>query len=332
MRIGIIGLRGHVSDCMKGAAQWKDATIVAVSDADKEEVAKFCKKQKLAEKAEQYEHWQHLLEHTEMDVCVVADENGLRAEQLVKLAQHGVHICSEKPLATTLEDLSRVRKTVDDAGVKLTMLLRMRYEAKYRTMRELIQKGAVGKVGLVTAQKSYRLEERDDWERSRKRLGGTIPYIGVHALDLMRWVPGLDFTHLAAFHANVATPEFGESEDTASVLVRYGNGATGTARLDYLLPEAYETHGDDRLRIAGGDGVIETQQAWNYIALTTAEKKTYQIDPGPSENMFVDFLHSVVDGTPCRFPKEDAYGMTEIVLKARDAADKKELITLLETE
>ena len=61
---------------------------------------------------------------------------------------------------------------------------------------------------------------------------------------------------------------------------------------------------------------------------TTAKKSTYQIDPGPSENMFVDFLHSVVDGTPCRFPKEDAYAMTEIVLKARDAADKKELITL----
>ncbi len=328
MRIGIIGLRGHVSDCMKGAAQWKGARIVAVSDYDKDEVAKFCKKQPLAEKAEQYQHWQHLVEHTEMDVCVVADENVLRAGQLIKLAGNGVHICAEKPLATTLEDLARVRKAVDDAKVKLTMLLRMRYEAKYRTMRELVKKGDIGTVGLVTCQKSYRLEERDEWETSRKRLGGTIPYIGVHALDLMRWVPGLDFTHLAAFHANVASPEFDESEDTASVLVRYGNGATGTARLDYLLPETYATHGDDRLRIAGGDGVIETQQAWNHILLTTAKKTTYQIDPGPSENMFVDFLHSVVDGTPCRFPKEDAYAMTEIVLKARDAADKKELITL----
>lgn len=328
MRIGIMGLRGHVSDCMKGAAQLKDCHVVAVSDGDPEEVAKFCQKQELAARAEQYQRWQHMVEHTEMDVCVVADENGLRAEQLIRLAQSGVHICAEKPLATTLEDLARVKEAVEKAQVKLTMLLRMRYEAKYRTMRKLVAEGAVGKVGLVTCQKSYRIEERDEWEKSRKRLGGTIPYIGCHALDLMRWVPQLDFTHLAAFHANVATPEFGQSEDTASVLVRYGNGATGTARLDYLLPKEFATHGDDRLRIAGGDGVIETQQAWNYIALTTEKKKTYQIDPGPSENMFVDFAKSITEGTPCRFTKEDAYSMTEITLKARDAADNKELIAL----
>lgn len=328
MRIGIVGLAGHVSDCMKGAAAWKGAKIVAVSDPDKETTAKFVKKEELAEDADVYTDWRQLIEHAMIDVAIVAGENGRRVEQLIALAERNVHICSEKPLATSLDDLARVRSAVEASTSKLTMLLTMRYSAKYRTMRKLVADGAVGPVGLVTAQKSYRLEERPAWQKSRARLGGTIPYIGVHALDLMRWVPGLDVSHVAAFHANVASPEFGESEDTASVLLRYKTGATGTARLDYLLPKTYATHGDDRLRIAGGDGVIETQGAWNHVLLTTSKKTTHQLDPGPDENLFLDFLHSIADGAACRMPADDAYSMTELVLKARDAADRKEIVVL----
>ena len=54
----------------------------------------------------------------------------------------------------------------------------------------------------------------------------------------------------------------------------------------------------------------------------------YQIEPGPDENLFFDFLTSIRDKKPCRMTKQDAYSMTELVLKARDAADKKELIAL----
>lgn len=328
MRIAIVGLAGHVGDCMKGVAAWKGAKIVAVSDPDKEKTAKFVRKEELAEDADEYADWRQLLEHAMIDVAIVAGENGERAEQLIALAGRDIHICSEKPLATTLADLARVRSAVENSKSKLTMLLTMRYSGKYRTMRKLIAEGVIGEVGLVTSQKSYRFENRPEWQTSRRRLGGTIPYIGVHALDLMRWVPQLDVSHVAAFHANVARKAFGESEDTASVLVRYQNGATGTARLDYLLPETYATHGDDRLRIAGGEGVIETQYAWDHIQLTTQKKATYKVDPGPDENLFHDFLHSITNDKPCRMPSDDAFSMTELVLKARDAADKKELITL----
>jgi predicted dehydrogenase len=328
MRIGIVGLAGHVGDCLKGAAAWKGARIVAVSDPDKAKTAEIVSKSALAADADEYADWRQLIEHAMLDVAIVAGENGERAEQLIALAGRGTAICSEKPLTTTLDDLARVRAAVVKSNCKLTMLLTMRYMGKYRTMRKLIADGAVGEVGLVTSQKSYRFETRPDWQKSRSRLGGTIPYIGVHALDLMRWVPGLDVTHVAAFHANVARKEFGESEDTASVLVRYANGATGTARLDYLLPQTFATHGDDRLRIAGGNGVLETQGAWNHLLLTTADKTTHQIDPGPTENLFLDFLHSVAEDKPCRMTAEDSFSMTELVLKARDAADRKEIVVI----
>jgi predicted dehydrogenase len=328
MRIGIIGLKGHYGECLHALPQIPDARIVAVSDDRPEAAAKFCRGNALADGAEAYTDWRHLVEHSMLDVCVVCDENHLRAEQIVALAQRNVHICAEKPLATTLAGLAQLKAAVAASQSKLTMLLVMRHMGKYARMHELIAKGAIGEPGMVTAQKSYRFGQRPAWQKTRERHGGTIAYVGIHALDLMQWVPNLKFARAAAFHANVARPDYGETEDTATVLVQYANGATGAARIDYLLPELYAVHGDDRLRIAGGEGVIEVQALQPKIMLTTQQKSTHTIDPGPDTNLFLDFAHWIREGRRPRMTADDAYSMTEFVLKARDAADHGEMVVL----
>ena len=88
-----------------------------------------------------------------MDVCCVCDENHLRAEQLLALAARNIHIVTEKPLTTSLDDLDRVRLAFAKSKSKLTMLLTMRHEAKYAKMRELVRSGAIGEVCQISAQK-----------------------------------------------------------------------------------------------------------------------------------------------------------------------------------
>lgn len=326
MRIGILGLKGHYGECVHALPQIKGAKIVAVSDDRPEAAAKFCKAN--APDAEAYTDWKELVEREMLDVAVVCDENHLRAEQLIELAKRDVHICAEKPLTIDLADLLRVKAAVAASKSKLTMLLVMRHMGKYAKMHELIAAGAIGEVGMVTAQKSYRFGQRPAWQKTRARHGGTIPYVGIHALDLMQWVPQLKFANAAAFHANVARPDYGETEDTATVLVQYRNGATGAARIDYLLPEPFAVHGDDRLRIAGGDGVIESGRTLDKILLTTTKKTTHEIDPGEDTNLFVDFVNFIREGKTPRMTSADAFAITEFCLNARDAADKKQVVQL----
>lgn len=330
MRIGIIGLKGHHGECLHALPQLKGAKIVAVSDDRPEAAKKFCATNEAAGDAEAYTDWRHLVEHSMLDVCLVSDENGMRAEQVIELAKRGVHICAEKPLTTTLDDLVRVKQAVVAAKIKLTMLLVMRHSGKYARMQELIAKGAIGEPGMITGQKSYRFGTRPEWQKTRARHGGTIPYVGIHMLDLMQWVPQQRVAQVAAFHANVARPDYGETEDTATVLVQYKNGATGAARIDYLLPETFAVHGDDRLRIAGGEGVIESGATAKQITLTTQKKTTYMVEPGLDTNLFADFARSIRedDYTP-RMTADDAFAITELVLKARDAADRGELVRLV---
>lgn len=328
MKIGIIGLKGHQNVVLQGAEQLGGCQVVAVSDSNPAALAKFVKNEPLAKEAQPYGDWRHLIEHSMMDVCCVCDENGIRVEQLLALLQRGTHIIAEKPLTTNLADLEKVREALTKSKSRLTMLLTMRHEPKYATMRKLVQSGAIGSVCQATVQKSYRVEERDEWQKSRARLGGTIPFIGIHALDLMRWISGLDYTHVAAFHGNNGTPYLKETEDQASLLLRFANGATATARLDYLRPSTAPTHGDDRIRFAGSSGIIEASQHYRDISLIAANEPPREIEAEPTENFFVEFVRSLQSDKPMRIPAEDCLYMTDVLLRARDAADRRQMVEL----
>jgi predicted dehydrogenase len=328
MRLGLIGLKGHESVVLAGARQLGDIEVVAVADDDPAELDALFKKEPLTKNAERYTDWHHLIEHTMMDVCCLCDENAIRPEQLQALAARNVHIVTEKPLATTLEGLQQVRQALAKSQSRLTMLLTMRHEAKYAAMRDLIQQGVIGTPCQATTQKSYRIEQRPAWQRERQRLGGTIPYIGIHAIDMMRWLTGLDYTDVAAFHANIGTPEFGETEDQASVLLRLSNGGSATARLDYLRPEKAPTHGDDRVRIAGTEGVIEAGTPSEMISLITAKSGPTEIKPKPTANLFVDFVQALRENRESRIAAEDCLYITEVVLRAREAADTGKLVSI----
>jgi len=324
MNLGFIGLKGHVGAVITGAEKLGDIEVVGFADGSSNTLASF-QKRPLFQKAHACEQWKHLIEHSMMDVCCVADESGVRVEQLLALIERDIHIVAEKPLVTSLADLEKLRTAFAKSKSQLTMLLELRHQPKSVRVRELIQSGAIGQVCQVTAQKSYQWGERPDWFRSRARLGGIIPYIGIHSLDAIRWVTGLDFTHVAAVQARGARPEFGETEHQASVLAQLSNGASATARLDYLRPAKLPTHGDDRLRVAGTKGIVEVNEGDTAISLITADK-TDRIPFGETENLFVEFARFLRGGPPPRITADDCFYITEIVLQASEAAEQHRTI------
>ena len=327
MKLGIIGLKGHVGTVLSGARLLGGVEVVAVSEEDPKLLASFLEKEPLLKNAQSYAQWRHLVEHTMPDVCCVADESGARSDQLVALIERDIHIVSEKPLVTTLADLERLRAAFAKSKSHVTMLLELRHQPKNVRVREIIQRGDIGEVSQVTTQKSYQWGERPAWFGSRARLGGTIPFIGIHSLDIIRWVTGLDFTHVAAFHGNIGRPELGETESHASVLARLSNGASVTARIDYLRPAKAATHSDDRLRVVGTKGVIEVNEGDETISLLTGDR-TERIPFGETENLFVEFAKFLRGGAAPRITADDSFYITEVALKARDAADAKTMIAL----
>jgi len=336
-KLGFIGLKGHESVVLRGAAELNKAKpgsieIVAVADDVPEELAAFAKQQQV-QGAQAYPDWRHLLEHTMLDVVCLSDANDLHTEQIIECAKRNIDIVTEKPLALTLEDLARVKAALAKSKSRLTMLLTMRHEPKYTVVRRLIQEGAIGDVAQVTAQKSYRLEKRPAWFKQAKRLGGMIPYIGIHPVDLIRWTTGLDFQSIAAVHGRAGEfPELGEGNNQASLLATLNNGASATIRLDYLRPSTTPTHGDDCLRIAGSRGIIETRGDVTTISLLSSEKEPQTIKPDKPTNLFVEFLAALDASKPWPIPAEDCIRATEIVLLGRQAAEEQSVIKIPEAK
>jgi len=109
MKLGFIGLKGHVGAVLAGAKQLGDVQVAGVAEEDAKLLEAFLKRETAVPKSQGYKQWRHLVEHSMLDVCCVADESGVRFEQLLTLIERDIHIVSEKPLVTTLADLERLR-------------------------------------------------------------------------------------------------------------------------------------------------------------------------------------------------------------------------------
>ena len=176
------------------------------------------------------------------------------------------------------------------------------------------------------AQKSYKLGERQAWMRDRRTFGGTIPYIAVHMVDLMRWTSGRELVETVAFQSRVGFPELGDMENTTATLFRLDNRGTAALRMDYLRPETAPTHGDDRLRLAGTRGVLEYQAATGLTLVTAKEKPRVITELPPAQSLFEDFLASVYLGRPAALDLKDIYRVNEIVLAARESAEQGRVV------
>jgi predicted dehydrogenase len=162
--------------------------------------------------------------------------------------------------------------------------------------------------------------------RHRASFGGTIPYIGIHMVDLMRFIGGRELVEAVSYAARVGFPEMGDLENTTATLFRLDNGGTAALHMDYLRPEAALTHGDDRLRLAGTRGVLEFQENTG-LSLVTADDPPRTIqDLPPGRRLFPDFLDSVYNGTPVGLGLPDIYRANEIVLAARESAEQRTIL------
>ncbi|MEW6358785.1 MAG: Gfo/Idh/MocA family oxidoreductase [Planctomycetota bacterium] len=326
MNVGLIGLDGHQGAVLNGIVKSDELRLAAVASERKDALDAMRRNKAADAETRFYANWEELLDKEKLDILAVCSTNVQHAAQIQAGAELGLHICSEKPLTTTLADLDETRKAVAKAGVHLTMLLTMRFTPPYLCAKRIVESGAIGEVCLVTAQKSYKLGNRPEWMRCRMSFGGTIPFVGIHGMDLIRWTSGREFVECMAYHGNTGHPDIREMEDQASVLLKLDNGGSATMRIDYCRPAAADTHGDDRLRLAGNKGVVEVMH--NEVTLITESGGTTKPEMPPEQDLFLDFVASIKGEKEHLISAADCYRMTEVTLKARDAADAGKIVKL----
>ncbi len=327
VRVVIVGLEGHPEEIVSPLDFLPDVEIVAIA-AGEAQVAQFRGRNARLAPVKQYSDYRRMLDIEKPDVVAVCNTDGERAAAVAEAVGRRLNVIAEKPLATNRTGLARVRKTVSENGVSLGMLLPMRYQSEYRALERLRAGGELGEIIQISAQKSYQLGSRPDWFKRRETYGSTILWIGPHMIDLMRWTSGRTYVDVASFMGRVGFPGLGDMETTTTTSFRLDNGGTATLHMDYCQPETAPSHGDDRLRIAGTEGVAEYQAATG-VTVATRNRKPERVTALPeSGSVFRDYIAHTYTGAPATLPVDDIYAVCEATIAAHEAAVEKKVVQI----
>lgn len=327
LKVCIIGSTGHVGYVFNGMQEMDDISIVGVAPGSTGEKMDAVLEQakKLGSPAIEYSDYRIMLDETKPDIVVVACHFGDHAKYVVEALRRNIHVFAEKPVATTSEDLDRIVEAYNENDVQLAAMFGIRYTSPFQTAWYKVQEGAIGKVRLMNAQKSYKLGTRGDHYKNRKDYGGTIPWVGSHAIDWLYWFSGEQFKTVYASHSSNYNKDHGDLEMSALCHFTFTNEVFGSVNIDYLRPGSAPSHADDRIRIAGTDGVIEVRNEKVYLINGEAEG-IQEIPLVPEQQIFVDFVRQVRGEGKCIISAEDSFYITDACLKARLSADENRVV------
>jgi predicted dehydrogenase len=270
-----------------------------------------------------------MLARENLDLVAICNNNGERAAAIIACLQRNLDVIAEKPLALKRADLEKIKRLVGEEKTRLGMLLPMRFSPPYLAVKKVVDEGLVGEVAQIGGQKSYQLGTRPAWFLRKSTYGGTIPWIGIHMIDLMRWTSGREFREAASFQSRVAFPELGEMENVTASIFKLDNGGVAALRMDFLRPATAPGHGDDRLRLAGTRGVVEYQADSGRVTVMTDDRKPYVVETlPPAGSVFLDFLGAAYNGSRPSLTLTDIFKVNEITLAAQEAAEQRKLIAI----
>lgn len=328
LKIVYIGNKGHhsanVNSAIKGDVRF-NTTAVAPGDLDEDIDGFYEYLQEDSPDIKKYYSYQEMLQNEKPDVAVISPRFDLTAKICMECARRKIHIIAEKPVALNLKDLSSLEKAVKESGVCFTAMHFLRFQGEFYGAIQAVKRGEIGQVRLVNAQKSYKLGKRDDFFKNKETYGGTIPWVGIHGLDLIYSVTGPIFTKVYASQSTVGNMNHGDLEASCLCHFTLENGVAASLSIDYLRPAEALTHGDDRLRVVGTEGIVEVKDG----ILTITNGKGINVPDTPNdENIVMGFLEEVMGKKECELPAEEIFYITKVALIAREAAQREEVLII----
>jgi predicted dehydrogenase len=322
--VGLIGNWGHHVDVLADVDAAKDILISGISPGFPEEDIEALARRYMDTAIISKDPVQ-MLETVQPDIAVISTRLDRISPLAMLAAKQGCHLICEKPLALNQSDLHNLWQSLMSHKVECIPMLTNRFHPVFSAASTCIQSGKIGNVYLLNIRKSYKNPDLSSgWLDDRGTYGGTIPWVGIHALDFLDAISKSRFHSVCAQHANVAHPSQKNREDLCTMMIRMQNGIQATCSLDYLRPLAMATHGDDWIRVVGDKGVLEIALDENELTLINEEGKSFIRPFSNHLHYYSDWIRSVAQkkNTEPNDETHRGFRLCQAALCARDAADE----------
>ncbi len=219
-----------------------------------------------------------LLADPEVDAVYIATPNSMHYEHALAALRAGKHVLLEKPMAMTVAHGEELVRVAQQAGKLLRIAFQFRFEDLFGRVRELITQGTLGELRSITLYGASPVGPPPTWRQNAAE-GGILADLGVHMLDLVRWMTGLEFTDVSAR----ATPAdmTRDPVQTITILGRVGSSCHSVIRVSREIPFGVNT-----LMVEGTHGSV-IAPAWRnvpeyeLIVSTAAGRNVEKIAPSP---------------------------------------------------
>lgn len=221
-----------------------------------------------------YGDWREMIDKERPDVVSVCLPNTAHRDVTIAALEAGAHVLCEKPLATSVAEAHEMFDAARKAGKILMSAQHLRFEAGARTIKRVIEGGALGEIYHTEASVIRRLgiPTWGAFHVKSASFGGALLDIGVHILDQAMWLIGNPRPvrvsavtqakfgtrpEIASLLRNAWDPATFDVDDFAVAFVRFEDGSTLVLRATWAAhveePERYQC------MILGTEGGVTTR-------------------------------------------------------------------------
>jgi 1,5-anhydro-D-fructose reductase (1,5-anhydro-D-mannitol-forming) len=278
-----------------------DSAVVAVMSTSEERAQRYAAENGIPRF---YSSLEAVLADPEVDVVYISTTNERHKQEVTLAARSGKHVLCEKPLALTVPEAREMVETCKQAHVVFGTNHHLRNAVTHRTLRRLIQEGAIGKPLAARVFHAVYLPPRlQGWRLDKPEAGGgVILDITVHDADALHFALDDDAEEVVAVSGQQGLAQSG-LEDAVMGVIRFRSGLLAQFHDAFTIKNArtgFEVHGSDGSLI--GEDVM-TQEPQGRLFLQRQEKRE-EVDLGQHENLYghqVRHFNTAVQGKGAPF-------------------------------
>ncbi len=272
-----------------------------VCDADIERAKELAKE--VHAKAYYADYQEAYEKHSDISAAVVATPSGFHIEQALFLAQKGIHLFIEKPLAVTMKGIDTLLKTIDENKVIVMIGQSYRFHEGYLALKKLLDDKVIGSIYYVDFWGGQYLP---DWHpdmdyrteyAAQEKLGGGVLFTSMsHMFDSVQFFFG-EVVDLSGWKARLSDLEI-DVEDSVFCLIKTARNIIVQCQSNFL-----QRSPEHRMMIVGEHGTIDADFVRHTISLLrkTSENNeitSYAFEPNKRYiEELKHFLSLVANGT-----------------------------------
>ncbi len=269
------------------------------------------------------------------DAVSVCSPNAFHAPQAIAALKAGAHVLVEKPMAGSVTEARAMIKAARAARRQLMVGHNQRYAPSHLRGKRILKSGHLGRVlGFSTVfahpgPEGWSVDlEKCHFFRKRQTLIGCLADLGVHKIDLVRWLLDDEIVQVVAMLDNLSKPSC-QVEDTAFAVLRMKSGVLGQMYAGW----AHNPGCDNATQVFCEKGILKLECDENYPVIveyangdrdyikTSGIGNTDDKNANPEGSGIIDeFVSAILAGRKVSIPGEEGARSLAAVLACVQAA------------